>query len=90
MKRIILEVLITAAFVFIPTFFFYRQLAPIAQFWNAQFAWSAVLVFLWIIVATGYYHQGLLVRKKRHARSVSLMLPIAVFFVQCVLFILFF
>ena len=87
MKKIIIEILVSATLVFVPTFFIYRQLAPITSFWDAQLAWSVALVICWIIVAAGYYHQGWLVRKERRAGSVSVVLPIAVFFVQCILFV---
>ena len=41
----------------------------------------------WIIVSAGYYHQGWLVRKDHSSAHVSLVLPVAVFFVQCILFV---
>lgn len=87
MKKLILEVVGSAALVLIPTYFVYKQLAPLPEFWNSQFAWSIALIICWMIVASGYYHQGWLVHKKHHADDVSIILPIAVFFVQCILFV---
>ncbi|MEX2145075.1 MAG: hypothetical protein WD712_01740 [Candidatus Spechtbacterales bacterium] len=86
MTKIIVEIILSAAFVFIPTFFVYTWLAPVNQFWNAQFVWSVALIVCWVIVATGYYHQGWLIRKKQNVGNVSIVLPVAVFFVQCILF----
>ena len=87
MKKIIFEVVVSVILVFIPTFFIYRRLAGIESFWNTQFFWSLALIFCWLIVATGYYHQGWLVRSQHNADDVSAVLPIAVFFVQCILFV---
>src|SRR3989344_3083207 len=87
MKKLIIEIFVSVTLVFIPTFFIYRKLAPIASFWDAQFVWSTALVVCWVIVAIGYYHQGWLVHKEQRSRSVSIILPTAVFFVQCILFV---
>jgi uncharacterized membrane protein YhdT len=87
MKKLILEIVGSAALVLIPTYFVYRQLAPLPEFWNAQFAWSIALIICWIVVAAGYYHQGWLVHKTHYAEDVSIILPIAVFCVQCILFV---
>ncbi|MBI2454239.1 MAG: hypothetical protein HYV54_01555 [Parcubacteria group bacterium] len=87
MKKVLWEIAISLAIVLIPTFFIYRRLAGTESFWNAQFLWSVGLITCWIIVASGYYHQGWLVRSKRRADDVSVVLPIAVFFVQCILFV---
>lgn len=85
--KIGLEILICAAVVFLPTLFIYRSLSGVESFWNAQFLWSIALAFGWFIVAAGYYHQGWLVRSRRNSDDVSLVLPITVFFVQCILFV---
>lgn len=87
MKKIILEIFVSALLVLAPTFFIYRRLAGIESFWNTQFLWSAALILCWIIVAVGYYHQGWLVRSRQRADDVSVVLPVAVFFVQCILFV---
>jgi hypothetical protein len=88
MKRhLAFEILLSASIVFVPTAFAYQRLAPITSFWNAQSVWSIILGFCWLIVALGYYHQGWLVRTQHSAKDVSRVLPIAVFIVQCILFI---
>lgn len=91
MKKVayVLEIFISIAFVFISTFFVYKYLLSFPSFWDAQFAWSSALMACWIIVSIGYFHQGWLVRTNNHshARDVSIVLPIAVFIVQCILFV---
>lgn len=87
MRRVLIDVLITAVFVLAGTMFLYGELSGLAHFWNAQNVWSLILMFGWLIVAGGYYHQGWLVRKGHTAIHVSAILPSAVFVVQCVLFI---
>lgn len=87
MSKIILEILVSIIFVFVSTFFVYGYLAGIKSFWDAQFLWSSALAFCWAIVAAGYYHQGWLVHSQKKADDVSVILPIAVFFVQCILFV---
>ncbi len=88
MKRhLAFEILLSASIVFVPTAFAYQRLAPITSFWNAQSVWSIILGFCWLIVALGYYHQGWLVRTQQSAKDVSRVLPIAVFIVQCILFV---
>ena len=87
MKKIAIEIFASAILVFVPTYFVYQKLAPVKIFWNSQALWSMALIFCWVIVAIGYYHQGWLVRKAQNAKNVSLVLPIAVFFVQCILFV---
>lgn len=87
MKKIILEVLVSAAVVLVPTYFIYGRLSGVDSFWRTQSLWSFGLAVLWMIVAAGYYHQGWLVRRKRRADDVSIALPVAVFFVQCILFV---
>ena len=87
MKKIFWEIGISLAVVLIPTFFIYRRLSGEEFFWNAQFLWSVALILCWTIVASGYYHQGWLVKSRGHADDVSIVLPIAVFFVQCILFV---
>ena len=73
--------------VLVPTYFIYGELSAVESFWSAQIFWNIVLIICWTVVAVGYYHQGWLVRKRGHADDVSLILPIAVFFVQCILFV---
>lgn len=87
MKKLITEIVISIALVLVPTFFIYKQLSSVDYFWDTQLAWSIALIICWIIVAIGYYHQGWLIRKERNSQDVSLILPIAVFFVQCILFV---
>lgn len=87
MKKVALEIFISAILVLVPTYFVYQELAPVKVFWDSQFLWSAALVICWVFVAAGYYHQGWLVRKEGHANGVSIVLPIFVFFVQCILFV---
>ena len=86
-KKLLLEILFTAGLVLIPTFFVYNYLVRIPSFWNAQNIWSIILAVGWVIVASGYYHQGSLVHARKNAQNVSIFLPIAVFFIQCVLFV---
>lgn len=86
-KRLILEILGSLIFVFASTAFVYGRLAGVGSFWNAQFLWNIVLAAGWIIVASGYYHQGWLVHVRKKTDEVSIVLPTAVFFVQCILFV---
>lgn len=87
MKKIVLEILLCAGLVFIPTFFVYSYLKGFPSFWNAQFVWSVILAAGWVLVATGYYNQGWLVKTDHTSKDVSIILPITVFIVQCVLFV---
>ena len=87
MKKIVFESVISVIFVFISTFFAYQYLAGNASFWNSQLFWSILLAICWVVVAAGYYHQGWLVSSQGTAKDVSMILPIAVFIVQCVLFV---
>jgi hypothetical protein len=87
MKKLIVEVLVSIIFVFGSTYFVYTYLANTGSFWNTQSFWSIGLALGWIVVAAGYYHQGWLVRTRNKADDVSIFLPIAVFLVQCVLFV---
>lgn len=41
----------------------------------------------WVIVSLGYFHQGWLVHSGKNAEHVSIVLPVAVFSVQCILFV---
>ena len=45
------------------------------------------MVVCWGIVAVGYYHQGWLIHLRKSSQGVSAFLPIAVFLVQCILFV---
>lgn len=87
MKKVTLEILVSVVFVFGATFLVYRYLAGVNSFWDTQYLWSIVLAVGWIVVALGYYHQGWLVRMQNKADDVSILLPVAVFLVQCVLFV---
>ncbi len=87
MKKLFLEIFSSLIFVFIGTLLVYKQLVGVGDFWNAQNIWSIILALGWIVVALGYYHQGYIVHKSKSASHVSIVLPIAVFIVQCVLFV---
>ena len=87
MKKLFWEILGSAVFVSFATLFLYGRLSGIVLFWDAQFLWSMVLAVGWVIVSLGYYHQGHMVHVNKSAANVSIVLPIAVFIVQCVLFI---
>ncbi len=86
-NKIYLEISLCILFVAISTFFLYGSLVGFDVFWNAQFLWSSVLAVGWVIVSLGYYHQGWMVHQNKSAKNVSTVLPIAVFIVQCILFI---
>ena len=86
MKKI-LEIILSVAVVSVLTLFVYSYLKGIPSFWDVQFAWSAVLALCWVFVATGYYHQGWLVHTQNNSKDVSIVLPITVFLVQCILFV---
>lgn len=86
-KKTLLEIILSIALVFVPTLVIYNELAGVSSFWNAQFLWNLALAVCWILVAIGYYHQGWLVHKHDNAKGVSIVLPITVFFVQCILFV---
>lgn len=87
MRKITLEIILSVLFVFISTYFVYTRLAGLESFWSTQMLWSTALAICWVIVALGYYHQGWLIRTKNKADDVSIILPIAVFIVQCILFV---
>lgn len=87
MKKIYWEILITTGIVLVGTSLAYSWLQGKVQFWDAQTVWSAILMLGWVVVASGYYHQGWLVHKGHTALHVSAVLPSAVFVVQCILFI---
>lgn len=79
--------LVVIVFVLGATSIIYGRLAHIPLFWNEQFLWSVGLIICWTIVAAGYFNQGWMVYMARSASHVSIALPIAVFFVQCILFV---
>ena len=85
--KLFLEIIFSIAFVLVGTYFVYGQLEFVNSFWNAQSIWSVILSIGWIIVSLGYFHQGWLIHEKRNAHNVSALLPIAVFFIQCILFV---
>ncbi|MDD5068144.1 MAG: hypothetical protein PHS53_02985 [Candidatus Pacebacteria bacterium] len=87
MKKIHAEIALSALFVVLGTLFAYTRLVGFNIFWNSQVVWSIVLAIGWVIVAIGYYNQGWIVHKAKSADHVSVVLPIAVFIVQCVLFV---
>lgn len=85
--RFYFEIFVSLLIVTVLTVLVYGQLVGIQEFWRADMFWSYALILGWIIIAAGYYHQGWLVRKDHSAAHVSLILPIAVFLVQCILFV---
>ena len=87
MKKLYTEVFLAILFVVGATLAVYNELAGVSSFWDAQFLWSIGLLVCWVIVSAGYFNQGFLVGKARTSSHVSLMLPTAVFIVQCILFV---
>ena len=87
MKKVHWEILASIIFVFGSTYLVYGQLANISSFWDAQALWSLALIAGWMVVSAGYFHQGWMVHKGNSAAHVSLVLPSAVFLVQCILFV---
>ena len=87
MKRLYIEVFVGIVFVAIGTVIGYNVLAPVDSFWSSQNIWSIALILCWCVVASGYWHQGLVVYKAKSSTHVSLALAIAVFIVQCILFV---
>jgi len=86
-KKTLIEVLGATLAVLIPTAVIVSYLIGIETFWSAQTVWSIILAFGWAIVAGGYFHQGWLVHESSDPSDVSIILPSAVFVVQCVLFV---
>jgi hypothetical protein len=86
MKRI-LEIIFAFAFVILGTALVYGKLSSSPSFWNEQSTWSFLLIVCWFLVACGYFHQGWMVRSAKSSSHVSIVLPITVFFVQCILFV---
>ena len=87
MKKIHWEILFSALLVAFGTLFTYGRLSGFSIFWNSQLLWSVALSVGWVVVALGYYHQGWLVHTSKSAEHVSIVLPVAVFIVQCILFV---
>ncbi len=87
MKKVFLEIFFSLTFVAVATFLMYGQLVGVSDFWNAQNVWSIILACGWVVVSLGYYHQGYVVHKSKSAEHVSIVLPGAVFIVQCILFV---
>ncbi len=87
MKKLYWEILGSIIFVAFCTMLVYMRLSGVHLFWNTQVIWSIVLVVGWMVVAFGYYHQGWTIYKNKSSKNVSRTLPIAVFIVQCVLFV---
>lgn len=86
-NKILFESTLSVLFVFVGTYFVYGYLKPVTYFWDAQNIWSLILAIGWTVVSLGYYHQGWLIHKSHDTSNVSIVLPIAVFFIQCILFI---
>lgn len=86
-QRTFFEVLGATLTVLIPTAVIVSYLSGVELFWSAQAVWSVILAVGWAIVAGGYFHQGWLARSSADVSDVSLLLPCAVFVVQCVLFV---
>jgi hypothetical protein len=87
MKKLYWEIILAGLFVALATLFLYGKLAPFKLFWDSQAIWSMVLAIGWVVVSLGYFHQGWLVHTGKSADHVSIVLPAAVFVVQCILFI---
>ena len=87
MKKVYWEILAALLFVVLGTFTAYKVLVGEQSFWNSQTVWSAVLVGCWLVVSLGYFNQGWKVHHSGSATNVSIILPIAVFCVQCILFV---
>ncbi len=87
MRKIHFEVLITTLFVLLGTMFVYSRLSNLSVFWSSQMIWSTILALGWVVVSLGYYHQGWIIHKSKSSEHVSIVLPIAVFVVQCILFV---
>ena len=87
MKRVHWEIILGIVFVLGGTFVVFNFLKNNQNFWTAQHFWNTTLVAGWTVVSAGYWRQGTIVHKARSATHVSLVLPLAVFFVQCVMFV---
>ncbi len=87
MKKLYVEILASTLFVALSTLFVYNQLATFSLFWDSQTLWNVALSVGWVIVSLGYFNQGWLVRESKSAKQVSIVLPSAVFVVQCILFV---
>lgn len=87
MKRIVILIMTSFAFVIGGTLIIYSRLSTIDIFWDSQTIWNFLLALCWIVVAFGYFHQGWLVRSGHTVQHVSTILPATVFVVQCILFI---
>lgn len=83
----IIELVAATLFVLVGTAITYSQLESLVEFWNAQTFWNFALIVCWGIVAFGYYHQGWVIGIKKNSSGVSIILPISVFIVQCILFV---
>lgn len=86
-NKLLFEITVSVLLVIIPTAGVFWYLKGVPSFWNVQDIWSVVLGLGWVVVSVGYFHQGWLVRSGTPAKDVSLVLPSAVFVVQCVLFV---
>ncbi len=87
MRKVHFEIILAILFVILPTLYIYDRLVGIEIFWSSQMIWSALLAIGWIVVSLGYFRQGWLVHHSGDAREVSVLLPMAAFSVQCVLFV---
>lgn len=86
-KRLLLEIVLVTLFVVVATFVIYSKLAGSSLFWSSQFFWSLGLIVCWVIVSAGYFNQGSIIRHSQSSANVSHFLPMAVFVVQCILFV---
>lgn len=87
MLKLVTEIVASTLFVAVSTFVIFNQIGNVSVFWDAQFLWSVALAIGWVVVSFGYFHQGWLVREGKSASHVSIVLPSAVFIVQCILFV---
>ncbi|MEK7535761.1 MAG: hypothetical protein AAB590_01965 [Patescibacteria group bacterium] len=86
-KKLHLEFIGTLIFVLGGTYVAYKLIGGVGEFWSAQKFWNVALIICWLFVSAGYYHQGWKVHKRRDSSEVSLLLPVTVFIVQCILFV---
>jgi hypothetical protein len=87
MRKVHWEIIASVVFVLGVTLVVYGQLKDYAAFWDAQNFWSIVLIIGYGVVAAGYYRQGWLVHHNHSAANVSILLPVTVVTIQCLLFI---
>ena len=81
------EIIFGCIFVLAGTYVAYTALSQVPNFWSEQNLWSGGLLICWFVVALGYWNQGSIIHKAKSATHVSMVLPFAVFVVQCILFV---